>query len=131
VTKSEWGTKRNCLGCGVAFYDLRKSPIICPKCGEKHDPQPLLKPRRTGPQLKPGSALKKVAPIETEEPDADINSEKARVGLEIDDEDEVDKNLLEDASELVGTDDEDEGVNEVNEVKEVKENLEVLDDDKA
>ena len=28
-----WGVKRTCNGCGARFYDLRKSPAACPKCG--------------------------------------------------------------------------------------------------
>ena len=32
MAKPEWGTKR--IGpCGTKFYDLNKSPIICPSCG--------------------------------------------------------------------------------------------------
>ena len=32
MAKPEWGTKR--IGpCGTKFYDLNKSPIICPGCG--------------------------------------------------------------------------------------------------
>ncbi len=33
MVKLEWGTKRSCQGCGARFYDLLKSPILCPKCG--------------------------------------------------------------------------------------------------
>jgi hypothetical protein len=33
VVKLEWGSKRTCGGCSARFYDLRKSPIACPKCG--------------------------------------------------------------------------------------------------
>jgi uncharacterized protein (TIGR02300 family) len=32
VTKPEWGTKRDCGSCGKRFYDLKRSPIICPQC---------------------------------------------------------------------------------------------------
>ncbi len=28
-----WGVKRTCNGCSARFYDLRKSPATCPKCG--------------------------------------------------------------------------------------------------
>ena len=31
---SELGNKHECLGCGTKFYDLGKSELICPKCGE-------------------------------------------------------------------------------------------------
>ena len=33
MVKLEWGTKRTCLSCTARFYDLQKSPAICPKCG--------------------------------------------------------------------------------------------------
>jgi len=33
VSKPEIGTKRQCTNCGAKFFDLRKSPIVCPKCG--------------------------------------------------------------------------------------------------
>lgn len=28
------GTKRHCLNCTLPFYDLARSPIVCPNCGE-------------------------------------------------------------------------------------------------
>jgi hypothetical protein len=33
VAKPEWGTKRQCETCEAKFYDLGKSPIVCPDCG--------------------------------------------------------------------------------------------------
>ena len=32
MTKPEWGTKRECQNCGARFYDLKRTPITCPKC---------------------------------------------------------------------------------------------------
>ena len=32
MAKPELGTKRLCGNCSAKFYDLNKSPIICPKC---------------------------------------------------------------------------------------------------
>jgi uncharacterized protein (TIGR02300 family) len=32
VAKPEWGTKRDCTECGARFYDLTRTPIVCPKC---------------------------------------------------------------------------------------------------
>lgn len=31
---TELGNKHECLGCGTRFYDLGKSELVCPKCGE-------------------------------------------------------------------------------------------------
>jgi uncharacterized protein (TIGR02300 family) len=33
VSKPEWGTKRICQQCATRFYDMKKKPPICPKCG--------------------------------------------------------------------------------------------------
>ena len=32
MAKPELGTKRLCGNCGAKFYDLSKTPIVCPKC---------------------------------------------------------------------------------------------------
>ena len=32
MAKPELGTKRLCGHCGTKFYDLSKTPIVCPKC---------------------------------------------------------------------------------------------------
>ena len=37
------GQKHGCFRCGTKFYDLRKSPVLCPKCGadqKEAPPQP-------------------------------------------------------------------------------------------
>ena len=47
MVKLEWGTKRICPNCGTRYYDLRRDPIVCPKCGAGFDPEALLKTRRT------------------------------------------------------------------------------------
>ena len=47
MAKPEWGRKRTCHVCGKKFYDLNKSPIICP-CPEavEFDPDLYLKSRK-------------------------------------------------------------------------------------
>ncbi|HLQ90440.1 MAG TPA: TIGR02300 family protein, partial [Xanthobacteraceae bacterium] len=32
MAKPELGTKRLCGSCAAKFYDLSKTPIVCPKC---------------------------------------------------------------------------------------------------
>lgn len=39
MVKLEWGTKRACQSCTARFYDMRHSPIVCPKCGETFEIQ--------------------------------------------------------------------------------------------
>ena len=95
MSKPEWGTKRTCQSCNAHFYDLRKDPIICPKCGTTYDPEAVLKSRRGRVVEKPVAA--KPAPDE-ELPDVEADIEEAA----IDDDDAV----MEDTSDL-GEDDED------------------------
>ena len=46
MAKLEWGKKRICLACNTKYYDLNKSPIICPSCGSEFDPDIYLKSRK-------------------------------------------------------------------------------------
>ncbi len=43
VAKPEWGIKRVCQSCATKFYDLGRSPIACPQCDARFDPEALLK----------------------------------------------------------------------------------------
>jgi len=49
VFQPDWGTKRLCESCGARFYDMKRSPIACPKCGVEHVPEapPAAKAVRT------------------------------------------------------------------------------------
>lgn len=79
--KASLGQKRICQACGAPFYDLRKNPIICPKCGAKFDPEALLKARK-----RPAKEVEKPLPdaedivaeeelLDDEAPDDDIIAE--------------------------------------------------------
>ncbi len=51
LAKPEWGVKRVCVECVTKFYDMQRSPPICPKCGAaivEHDPQ-----HRPAPDVEP------------------------------------------------------------------------------
>ena len=38
----ELGQKHDCFKCGTKFYDLRKTPVTCPKChADQKDAPPL------------------------------------------------------------------------------------------
>ncbi len=37
MAKADLGTKRLCPNCGAKYYDLNRSPIICPKCGTQFE----------------------------------------------------------------------------------------------
>jgi uncharacterized protein (TIGR02300 family) len=95
MAKPEWGTKRRCLNCSVAFYDFGKKPANCPKCRTEHHAESMLKPRRTRPEEKPvpPKPIKPVVVI------ADIESAEPA-------DEAVAEELIEDASEL-GEDEDD------------------------
>ena len=40
------GLKHECFRCGTKFYDLRRTPVLCPKCGTDQKDAP---PRDTSP----------------------------------------------------------------------------------
>ncbi len=67
MAKPEWGTKRLCRSCGARFYDLRRDPIVCPKCDAAADPEPAGKPRRSttpqpAPKPQPAAEQRQAAP---------------------------------------------------------------------
>ena len=83
VVKPEWGTKRICPNCGARYYDLRRDPIVCPKCGAPIDPEALLKTRRAASRPRSEVADRAVAEeeIETElaeevEPEVEVEGEE-------------------------------------------------------
>ena len=60
MAKPELGLKRSCVACGTRFYDLARSPAVCPKCGtEQPAEQPRL--RRAAATPIPDEKLKKRA----------------------------------------------------------------------
>ncbi len=44
ATAAKLGSKRQCQACGAKFYDLRKRPVICTRCGAEVDLNRLKKP---------------------------------------------------------------------------------------
>jgi hypothetical protein len=46
MSKPEFGRKVTCVACAVRFYDLSRTPAVCPKCGQE---QPRVKPRMAPP----------------------------------------------------------------------------------
>lgn len=86
MAKAEWGLKRACLSCNAKFYDMNRSPILCPKCGAAFDPEALAKDRRTRVAAPPPRAA--AAAAEDEE-----------VAVEADEKEE-EEGVIEDTSEL-------------------------------
>src|SRR5688500_14843096 len=79
VVKAELGTKRTCPSCGTKFYDLLKSPIICPKCGVSFIAAPLLPSKGDVPQAAAAKPVREPTPPPA---DAEEVSEVELVSLE-------------------------------------------------
>lgn len=97
MAKPDLGTKRVCVACSARFYDLTKTPAICPKCGTEQPPdQP--RPRRPVGNVVEDKRPKKVAAVPGIE-DADVEVE----GVEDVEEEDVleDTNDLEDDADAI------------------------------
>lgn len=106
MAKAEWGTKRRCLSCGAAFYDLNKSPILCPKCGTEFNPEALVKSSRRPAKVEEPKvkAPKVISPdaLDAEVEDTDLGDEILEDADEFEEEDvaeEIDVDAAPDAEE--------------------------------
>ena len=79
MPKPEWGAKHICQSCGTKFYDLLRSPIVCPRCGAERDAESLRRGRRSRPDVaKAVSGRPEAGPIdETEEAEEAEETEEA------------------------------------------------------
>ena len=100
MAKPELGTKRVCVACGTRFYDLTKSPAVCPKCGTEQ-PADQPRPRRAGGNVVEDKRLKKPSPT-PEDVDVDVEVE----GVEDVEEEDVLETAddLEDDADVIGGD---------------------------
>jgi uncharacterized protein (TIGR02300 family) len=109
LVKPEWGEKRICLDCGAKFYDMQRSPIVCPSCETVFVPvvatrssrakAPAPKPK---PKLVKSAVADEDAALVTDDDDEEISDDPVLETLGDDDDDDDD--LIEDASDLGGTD---------------------------
>ena len=102
MVKPEWGIKRTCKDCGARFYDLRRDPITCPKCGAAHQSEPAQKPRRNRRAAKAPTAEAAAALLAKDKPIVD-----EAAGIEGQEEEQSEKkgelkeeDIIEDVAEL-------------------------------
>ena len=57
MAKPDLGTKRLCASCAAKFYDLNRTPIVCPKC------ETLFVPVVHAPRTRPDKAVAPVVPV--------------------------------------------------------------------
>lgn len=121
MAKPELGTKRLCAGCGAKFYDLNKSPIVCPKCATVYEvaPPPRGRSDARAATPEPEEALEtpEVETVSLEEADAESNTGKVVAGTpETEDDIEVDETLDDDDDSTFIPDDEEEGGDDVTDI---------------
>jgi uncharacterized protein (TIGR02300 family) len=64
LAKPDLGTKRLCASCGAKFYDLSKTPIVCPKCETLFVVAPVSS--RSRPEPAAAAAARAAAVVEPE-----------------------------------------------------------------
>ena len=65
MAKPDLGTKRLCAGCGAKFYDLNRTPIVCPKCETQFVPV-VVAPRNRPDTPKPVPVAEAIVPETTD-----------------------------------------------------------------
>ena len=95
MASDERGTKRQCLHCGMKYYDLNRDPVLCPGCKE-----PYVEPVEPAPRKSRAKADEPVAaaPASTEvETDPNATAAGAEVvsfeEAETEQEDDSNKNI--------------------------------------
>ena len=95
------GTKRTCQACEVRFYDLARSPIVCPSCGAHFTPAaaPVVhssappafssKTRWRSQPLKRAQPILPVSDPNSSEPSDPLIEEEAEEMASVDSEDSV------------------------------------------
>lgn len=98
MSKPELGTKCTCAGCHERFYDLNRSPAVCPKCGAQQPPPKARVSRPTRGGTGSAAHLQRIpaaANIEDEAeaadtPEADAEDDVPEPDEEADDDLEID-----------------------------------------
>lgn len=117
MSRSQRGTKRVCPDCDVRFYDMDRTPIVCPGCQAEFGAEAFDKPRRRrpaetpAPRPSPAEKPAEVAPaaeaaVDEEGGGAKILAEAADAKAEPDSDEDEEEAVIEDASEL-GEDEDD------------------------
>ncbi len=106
MVKPELGMKRVCVSCGTRFYDLGRTPAVCPKCSTE---QPVEQPRARRPAGNLADEKRVKKPLPVDDVDPEVETEEAEEPAE--DEDDVMESAedLDDDNDAISTDIEVEG----------------------
>jgi uncharacterized protein (TIGR02300 family) len=103
VAKAELGMKLTCESCGARFYDLNKTPGVCPKCGTANARPVIFKAsRRPAEDREKAAAAAKAAASAAAKPAVTDDDDVDAAVADDDDEDEA---VIEDTSDLGEDDD--------------------------
>jgi uncharacterized protein (TIGR02300 family) len=78
MSKPARGTKHVCPSCGARFYDLNRTPIVCPACQSIYQAAPPPPPSRRWGRAQPAEARK----VEEQEAEAPVLEGPEIVSLE-------------------------------------------------
>ena len=121
VSKGKLGIKRICGSCSAKFYDLGKTPIICPKCGTPYEEAAApAKPSAPVAPVKEEPVAKEVA-LETDEA---VEADDVEVAADDDTTVSLEDTIEDDLSE-----DEEDELDELKEFDEFEEDFEEDDID--
>lgn len=81
MVSDELGTKRTCPNCAARFYDLKKDPIICPKCDQAFVAEELL-PSKADLPTRAKPADKPAAEEEVKKDEGELEKDPVVVSLE-------------------------------------------------
>jgi uncharacterized protein (TIGR02300 family) len=121
VAKPDLGTKRLCGSCGAKFYDLDRTPIVCPKC-ETVFVVPVVTSRARAEAAQPKPAVAEKPEVETtdaelvslEDADAEQQGKKKPAkGAEDGDDVEIEEDQMDDAAFI---EEEEEGSDDVTDI---------------
>jgi uncharacterized protein (TIGR02300 family) len=112
VAKQDLGTKRLCPNCGAKYYDLSKTPPVCPKCGtvfvvtqtKSRQPEVVPEPKEEEPAVTAPDPAVEVISLE----EADEEAAGAKPNGEDDEDDEIEVEADDDDDAFL-EEDEDEG----------------------
>ncbi|WP_424136303.1 TIGR02300 family protein [Roseomonas chloroacetimidivorans] len=102
---AELGLKRTCVACGARFYDLTRTPAVCPKCGTE---QPAEQPRARRAAPPPEEKVRKRAVVVegAETDDIEVDDADPDVADDLDDADDPEEDLGEELDVETREDDE-------------------------
>ena len=97
--RPELGTKCACASCAERFYDLNRSPAVCPKCGATQPPASVRAPRPVRATPSNTHMSRRPPPV--------VAEEEAEPLADVDDDDDEDADGAEDVPEVDGDEEDD------------------------